>query len=66
MSAEGLKISRLLKRAGEAAMAPRRDSVVGGTARGSLAFAVRREGRDAKGRRIVERWTECVTREVRS
>lgn len=66
MTAEGLRISRVLERAREAAVAPRRESVVGDTARGSAApvaaFQVRHESRDGKGRRIVERWTETITR----
>lgn len=57
LTATGLRISRLLERAGEAAMAPRRGTVVGGTAR-SMPVQVRRESRDSRGRRIVERWTE--------
>lgn len=52
-------ISRLLTRAGEVATAPRRETVVGGTAR-SMAFQVRHVTHDRRGRRTVERWTETV------
>lgn len=62
MTSEGLRISRLLTRtAGEALVVPRRALVVGTTTRCPVAFQVRREGCDAKGRRIVERWTEVVS-----
>lgn len=76
MTAEGLRISRLLMRAGEVAMVPGRNTVVGSASRCPSAaarsdagrsahtpvrcFNVRRESRDGKGRRIVERWTETV------
>lgn len=59
MTAEGLRISRLLERAGEAARAPRCETVVGGTAR-SMPVQVRRVTRDRQGRRIVECWTEST------
>ena len=58
MTAEGLRISRLLTRAGEVARAPRCGSMVGGTARSMPPVQVRRVTRDRQGRRIVECWTE--------
>lgn len=62
MSDDSLRISRLLGRTGGDATAPRR-AVVRTTARGSVAcYEVRRESRDARGRRIVERWTESAPR----
>jgi|688.fasta_scaffold2146296_2 hypothetical protein len=59
MPAKSLRISRLLLGAGEVARAPRRESVVGGTAR-SMLVQVRRVTRDRQGRRIVECWTETT------
>lgn len=52
-------ISRLLTRAGEVATAPRREAVVGGTAR-SMAYEVRQVTHDRRGRRTVECWTEST------
>lgn len=59
MTAEGLRISRLLQRAGEVARAPRCGTVVGGTAR-NMPVQVRCVTRDSRGRRIVECWTEST------
>lgn len=57
-------ISRLLERAGEAGTVPGRSALVGGAPRHAC-YGVRRESRDGKGRRIVERWTEAVPAAVR-
>ena len=62
MSAENVRISRLLSRsAGEAVRVPRAALVEGGTGNNVAGCVqVRRESRDRKGRRIVERWTEAA------
>ncbi len=61
MSAEGLRISRLLMRTAGEAVVVRRSALVGNAA-ADLAgcVQVRRVSRDRKGRRIVERWTEAA------
>jgi hypothetical protein len=54
-------ISRLLRKAADET-GQRGNSVVGGSALPSRAavYEVRQVSRDARGRRIVERWTEPV------